>query len=176
MPERVQTRAEMAAPVQTTRKSATTARVRGKRFVEHYALPPDWWQISGVLLAAALALFAFERSMPSVFSGLLWFAGIIGCLISFKTAEYERKEQLGAQESHQLVAASVAAPMVLFGAGMGLWHLPQAEGSHVVMAQLLCISVKTVMGHRTNVMEKLDVHNQTELVRFALGHGLIRVD
>ena len=44
------------------------------------------------------------------------------------------------------------------------------------IAQLLCISVKTVMGHRTNVMEKLDVHNQTELVRFALGHGLIRVD
>jgi len=52
-----------------------------------------------------------------------------------------------------------------------------AEGNTSrAIAQLLCISVKTVMGHRTNLMEKLDVHNQTELVRFALSRGLIRVD
>ena len=44
------------------------------------------------------------------------------------------------------------------------------------IGELLCISVKTVMGHRTNLMEKLDVHNQTELVRFAVAKGLIRVD
>ncbi len=141
MPERVQTRAEAVAPVQTTRKSATTARVRGKRFVEHYALPPDWWQISGVLLAAVLALFGFERALPSTLSGTLSAAGMLGCLVSFKVAQFERKEQLAAQVSHQLVAASVALPMVLFGAGMGMWHLPQADGTHAVMAQLLCISV-----------------------------------
>jgi diguanylate cyclase (GGDEF)-like protein/PAS domain S-box-containing protein len=141
MPERAQTRAEMAAPVQSSRKSSVTARVRGKRFVEHYALPPDWWQISGVLLAAALALAVYDRAMPSVLSAMLSVAGMLGCLLSLKTAQYERKEQLAAQLSQQLVAASVALPMVLFGAGMGLWHLPGAEGTHSSMALLLCISV-----------------------------------
>lgn len=44
------------------------------------------------------------------------------------------------------------------------------------IAEMLCLSVKTVMGHRTNLMEKLDVHNQADLVRFAVSKGLIRVD
>ncbi len=43
-------------------------------------------------------------------------------------------------------------------------------------ADLLCISVKTVMGHRANLMEKLDLHNQSDVVRFAVSRGLIRVD
>ena len=43
------------------------------------------------------------------------------------------------------------------------------------MAELLCISVKTVMGHRTNIMDKLNIHNRTELVKFAIRHGLVDV-
>ena len=38
------------------------------------------------------------------------------------------------------------------------------------------IAVKTAMSHRENVMKKLDVHNRTELVRFAIAHGVVRVD
>ncbi|BDG07390.1 response regulator [Anaeromyxobacter paludicola] len=52
-----------------------------------------------------------------------------------------------------------------------------AEGkSNKEVAELLGISVKTAMSHRERVMEKLDVHNRTELVRFALKRGVIRVD
>ena len=52
-----------------------------------------------------------------------------------------------------------------------------AEGrSNKEVAQLLGISVKTAMTHREHVMEKLDVHNRTDLVRFALKRGVIRVE
>ncbi|MDA8189709.1 MAG: response regulator transcription factor [Dehalococcoidales bacterium] len=52
-----------------------------------------------------------------------------------------------------------------------------AEGhSNKEIADLLCLSVKTVMGHRANVMEKLGIHNRTELIRYAIRKGLIGVE
>jgi DNA-binding NarL/FixJ family response regulator len=52
-----------------------------------------------------------------------------------------------------------------------------AEGqSNKEVADVLGISVKTAMSHREHVMEKLQVHNRTELVRFAIKRGVIRVD
>jgi len=52
-----------------------------------------------------------------------------------------------------------------------------AEGkSNKEVAELLGISVKTAMSHREHVMEKLAVHNRTELIRFAIKRGVIRVD
>jgi DNA-binding NarL/FixJ family response regulator len=52
-----------------------------------------------------------------------------------------------------------------------------AEGlSSKEVADVLGISVKTAMTHREHVMEKLGVHNRTELVRFAIRRGVIRVD
>jgi DNA-binding NarL/FixJ family response regulator len=52
-----------------------------------------------------------------------------------------------------------------------------AEGhSNKEIAELLAISVKTAMSHREHVMAKLQVHNRTELIRFALRAGVIRED
>lgn len=52
-----------------------------------------------------------------------------------------------------------------------------AEGhSNKEIAELLSISVKTAMSHREHVMAKLQVHNRTELIRFALRAGVIRED
>jgi DNA-binding NarL/FixJ family response regulator len=52
-----------------------------------------------------------------------------------------------------------------------------ADGrSNKEVAEVLGISVKTAMSHREHVMEKLGVHNRTELVRFAIKKGVIRVD
>jgi DNA-binding NarL/FixJ family response regulator len=52
-----------------------------------------------------------------------------------------------------------------------------AEGkSNKEVAQLLDISVKTAMSHREHVMAKLDLHSRTELIKFALREGVIRVD
>jgi DNA-binding NarL/FixJ family response regulator len=52
-----------------------------------------------------------------------------------------------------------------------------AEGrTNSEIADLLSVSVKTVLGHRTSVMEKLDIHNRTELIKYAIRKGLISVD
>ncbi|MEI6667837.1 MAG: response regulator transcription factor [Acidobacteriota bacterium] len=52
-----------------------------------------------------------------------------------------------------------------------------AEGhSNKEVADLLGISVKTAMSHRERVMDKLALHSRTELIRFALKQGIIRVD
>jgi DNA-binding NarL/FixJ family response regulator len=40
------------------------------------------------------------------------------------------------------------------------------------IANKLNLSVKTVSTHKANLMQKLGLHNQTELVRYALKHGL----
>jgi len=52
-----------------------------------------------------------------------------------------------------------------------------AEGkSNKETADVLGISVKTAMSHREHVMEKLHLHNRTELVRYALKLGVIRIE
>jgi len=42
------------------------------------------------------------------------------------------------------------------------------------IAELLGLSVKTVDTHRAHLMRKLDIHNQTDLVKFAIRKGIIR--
>ena len=44
------------------------------------------------------------------------------------------------------------------------------------IADTLCLSIKTVMTHRANIMEKLDFHNRTELIKYAIRQGLIPAD
>ena len=40
----------------------------------------------------------------------------------------------------------------------------------------LCITIKTVLGHRTKIMEKLNIHNRTELIKYAVRKGLTSID
>ena len=44
------------------------------------------------------------------------------------------------------------------------------------IAEMLFISLKTVLGHRTRIMEKLDLHNRTELIKYAMRKGLVSMD
>jgi len=43
------------------------------------------------------------------------------------------------------------------------------------IAAMLVLSPKTVERHKTNLMAKLDIHNRTELVKYALRKGIITV-
>jgi DNA-binding NarL/FixJ family response regulator len=52
-----------------------------------------------------------------------------------------------------------------------------AEGhTNQRIAELLHLSKKTVESHRANIMRKLDLHDVTELVKYALRTGLIQLD
>lgn len=48
--------------------------------------------------------------------------------------------------------------------------------SNKEVAETLGISVKTAMSHRERVMEKLNLHNRTDLIKFAIKKGVIRVE
>ena len=52
-----------------------------------------------------------------------------------------------------------------------------ADGlSNAEVAERLVISVKTVERHRANILAKLNLHNRTELVKYAIRKGLIDVE
>ena len=43
------------------------------------------------------------------------------------------------------------------------------------IAQALSISINTVQVHRTHIMDKLDLHNRAELIKYAIRKGLIQL-
>ncbi len=48
-----------------------------------------------------------------------------------------------------------------------------AEGlNNKDIARKLKLSLKTVLAHRNNIMQKLDMHNQAQLIRFAIKEGI----
>lgn len=44
------------------------------------------------------------------------------------------------------------------------------------MAEMLHISLKTVLCHRMKILKKLHVHNSADLIKFAIRRGLVRLD
>jgi two-component system response regulator NreC len=41
------------------------------------------------------------------------------------------------------------------------------------IAERLCLSIRTVEGHRAHIQEKLHRSSRADLVRYALDHGLV---
>jgi len=51
-----------------------------------------------------------------------------------------------------------------------------AEGyTNKQIADILCISIKTVQAHRTNMMQKLDLHDRGELIKYAIQKKIIEI-
>jgi two-component system response regulator NreC len=51
-----------------------------------------------------------------------------------------------------------------------------AEGyTNKQIAEILCISVKTVQTHRTNLMSKLDLHDRADLIKYAIQKKIIEI-
>ncbi len=44
------------------------------------------------------------------------------------------------------------------------------------IAELLFLSINTVERHRTNIMDKLGMHNKSQLIRFAIRKGLVKLE
>jgi len=52
-----------------------------------------------------------------------------------------------------------------------------AEGmSHKDIAEVLGISIKTVIAHQSNLSEKLDIHSRAGLIKYAFQKGLVKVN
>lgn len=52
-----------------------------------------------------------------------------------------------------------------------------AEGyTHKEIANMLNISVKTVIAHQSNISEKLDLHTKFDLIKFAIKKGIVKID
>lgn len=43
------------------------------------------------------------------------------------------------------------------------------------IAEILCISIKTVQTHRSNLMQKLDLHDRGELIKYAIQKKIIEI-
>lgn len=51
-----------------------------------------------------------------------------------------------------------------------------AEGhTNKQIAEILCISIKTVQAHRSNLMNKLDLHDRGELIKYAIQKKIIEI-
>ena len=55
-------------------------------------------------------------------------------------------------------------------------HLAAEGHSNAEIAKTLSISPRTVETHRANLMRKLNLQNQTDLIRFALKRGILSLD
>ena len=55
-------------------------------------------------------------------------------------------------------------------------HLAASGNTNPEIAEQLVLSTRTVEAHRRRMMQKLDIHNQTELMRYALKKGIISVE
>jgi len=56
---------------------------------------------------------------------------------------------------------------------MQVFQMIAAGKSVTDIADALALSVKTVSTHKTRIMQKLNVRNQTELIRYAIRHRLV---
>jgi len=65
------------------------------------------------------------------------------------------------------------AQRVLTPRELEVLHLIVAGKSNKEIAVILGVSVNTVGVHRTNIMERLGIHNAAELAAYAVRHGLV---
>jgi DNA-binding NarL/FixJ family response regulator len=79
-----------------------------------------------------------------------------------------------ADASHDAKEASLAQELgVLTAREVEVMRLVAEGCTNQEIAKRLMLSIKTVQAHRANVMGKLGLHDITQLVRFAMRHGLI---
>ena len=51
-----------------------------------------------------------------------------------------------------------------------------AEGyTNKEIAEILCLSIKTIQSHRTNLMSKLDLHDRGDLIKYAIQKKIIEI-
>lgn len=78
------------------------------------------------------------------------------------------------QDSHGVRLADGAGSKAVLLTGRQLellGYLTQGKSTQAI-AELMCISIKTVENHKSNLMGRLGIHDRVELTRFAIREGL----
>jgi two-component system response regulator NreC len=78
----------------------------------------------------------------------------------------ERLEEGEEQDSYSTLTAREKEVLKLIGEGY--------TGREI--SEMLFISVNTVERHRANIMDKLGMHNKSQLIKFALKKGLVKLE
>lgn len=86
---------------------------------------------------------------------------------AFISAEVAEQLALGA-----MPGGTAATHDALSAREFEVFQLLAAGQSVTDIAARLNVSVKTVSSHKANLMHKMSLHNQSELVRYAIRHGL----
>jgi DNA-binding NarL/FixJ family response regulator len=116
-------------------------------------------------------------------------AGACGYLTKESDAEHLvaviRKVAGGGVFLSPAVAEQMARDLIPGGGGEQLPHTQLSDREFQVfrmivagagvteIADKLCLSVKTVSTHKTRIMQKMNMSNQTELIRYAIRHKLV---
>ncbi|GHO67658.1 DNA-binding response regulator [Ktedonobacter sp. SOSP1-52] len=103
--------------------------------------------------------------------GAFLYPGLAKALIRAYVAPQNPPEQPGSLPPQR--AKLDKALQTLTGREMEVLKLVAEGSTNQEIADKLVISIKTVQAHRSNMMEKLGLHDITQLVRFALHYGLI---
>ena len=100
-------------------------------------------------------------AIESVFSGNAYFSpGIADKVLE---GYLEGRQKIKSTSSWETITRREREVLKLIGEGY----------KNKEIADLLCISVKTVEKHRSNIMKKLDLHNAAALTAYAIDKGLV---
>ena len=114
--------------------------------------------VAGFVLKKAAAS-ALVNAIRAVKSG----GFVLDPTVAREAMEEVREERPGAHDPYETLTDREKQVLKLVADGK----------SNKEVAAMLNISVKTAMSHREHMMDKLDLHNRTDLVRFALRRGVI---
>ena len=103
--------------------------------------------------------------------GAFLYPGLAKALIRVYTAASLAPPEAPGKEEHLASALRALSPREL-----EVLKLVAAGHTNQEIADQLMLSIKTVQAHRAHVMEKLDLENITQLVRFAVRYSLLSPD
>ena len=122
--------------------------------------------------AAPTDLIAAVRTVAH--GGAYLYPGLAKALVRAYLAPVEHTMSTQEAPQHTVQNTGLAQTLrVLTPREMEVLKLVAEGHTNQEIADRLVLSIKTVQAHRANVMEKLELHDVTHLVRFAIRYGLI---
>ena len=133
--------AQLSSAPSASRRSASTAHVRGRSFVARYALGKLWTAMSAVMLATAVGCALITGQFPPLLSALCIAAASIIVFAARYGVQYERRGYKALAVRGGLIAGLVGLPMFLFGTAIGNWQHVQPEFASIGVAALIIVSL-----------------------------------